>query len=306
MKYILKVLEICQVISILLATIYSGETVAQTMNVGFVEIPQQLNIITSNHPTASFIRAATTEALTTKLQEAGTQLSYRLQLSDSVGVSSDYRVWSFRIRPLARFSNGAAVTVNDVVFSVNRCVRNDPKVVMLVRERRAKKDSQGEQWVELEIKKAPLDFYNGAELPLWLAQCPIYHKSSSQLFGSDFGLGTNAVSSGDYYIKEFREGKGYHLIALKDKLSSAKHIEIKGFSDPESALTAIRLGVVDLLFFNSEEFVEDPLVLDAIKKALIDETLAVSQCPNYIVILRKGLAFDCQSGIDVSSLYYQK
>lgn len=284
---------------------FAEKAVCQAISVGFVDVPQQLNIVSSTHPAAAFIRAATADALTVQQQDFLLQRSYRLQLSDSLEVSPNYRLWSFRIKPTARFANGVPIKAEDVVDSIERCIQRNSKIVVVANARKGQRFGS-EQWIDINVKKAPRSFYNAARLPIWLAGCPIYHRETAQLFGSHFGLGTNSVSSGSYYISDFREGKGYQLRAVDGSLTVNKHIEIKQFAASDRALTAVRLGDLDLLFLDSFDFERDSQVMEVAKKALTDETLVVSRCPNYIVILRKGLAFNCQSGIDISTLYYQK
>lgn len=279
---------------------------AELVNCGFVEIADQLDLTGATDPVARFVTAATSETLTVR-SAAGS--NFRLGLSDRLNVGADYRSWSFRINSAARFSNGQAITAEDAVYSIDRCAQKEAALALKSSARSQSGSLEREEWIDIQIETAPEAFVQSAILPVWLSNCPIYHKASSQLFADHFGYGTNIVSSGPYYLKSFKNGRSFQLLRWRrdrrDALSS-KELEIKGFDDVEAALLALRSGALDLLYLSAEQLAGPPSFSEVVEKAEKDSTLTVSPCVDDLVILRRGFAFNCQTGIDVSTLYYHQ
>ena len=289
MKHLL-VAVLATVLLIGVRSAWAGDSIT----LGFPEFEKTMNVLSSSHPAAVFIRRATVARLTDALPDN----SFRMMLSDSMTSSSDRLTWSFRISPLAVFSDRAPVLASDVEYSLTRCKeaglltgveRVDSEVVI--------GDGRSSQWVRVHLS-APADAKS--ELPLQLSACPILERHSSKIFGKDLGSGTNIVSAGEYAFADFKAGREITLRRLRSARShtsatGADNINLRAFKDSTGALAALRAGTIDAFLS------DDAPVIERAKK---DETLLALECPIYTVILRKGLKITCPEWAIASEIRY--
>lgn len=292
----MKILTIRAVVSCLVVFgLCAQAQAADSITLGFPEFDKGLNVLVSSHPAAAFIR----RAVLARLAESPTEGALRLTLSDSISSSADRRRWSFRISPLARFSDSRPVAGTDVEYSLMRCV--DSGIlhgVDKIESEAVVNIGRTSQWVHVEFG-SPVDVRT-AGFALELSRCPILERHSSTLFGKDLGEGTNLISAGEYAFADFKAGREIILKRQKQGLSQAAAvgadtISIRSFKDSSAALAALRAGTIDA--FLSEE-------APVIERAKKDETLLALQCPIYTVILRKGLKLPCPDTVIASEIRY--
>jgi ABC-type transport system substrate-binding protein len=259
---------------------------SQTLSIGFPEFPQQVDLLESEHPLAVFVRAASLGALVRQSPApTGSSLPVGLELSDSLSIQADGGVWSFRVSKRAFFSSGGRIQARDAVFSLKRCIAKHQLAGIVEVTARSVKNGLGneEGWVDLKLEAPQLK--PNQKFPANLASCPILEEQSAKLFGLDLGKGSNLVSSGAYVIRGFSAGREYTLARLNQLVRESPEVFVlRGFSEPEHGLSALRSGTLDAFFTTA------PGVLD---KARQDETLLISECAAYSVILRKGLVLPC-------------
>lgn len=267
---------------------------ADTLSLGFPEFDKSMNVLSSDHPAAAVVRRAVLARLTTTPRGDGV----RLLLSDSMSISADRKRWSFRISPLARFSDGKAVLGSDAEFSLRRCMQAGMfRGIEDVSAEVAVMSGRTSQWVHVQLIEPSK---NGAELSAQLSTCPILERRSSKIFGKDLGIGTNVVSAGEYAFADYKAGREIALRRLRPNQShagtaGADVITLRSFKDSGAALAALRAGTIDAFLS------EDQPVIERAKK---DETLLALQCPIYTVILRKGLHISCPEEIIASEIRY--
>ncbi|RIL11742.1 MAG: hypothetical protein DCC75_01800, partial [Proteobacteria bacterium] len=84
-----------------------------------------INWLDSETLVAELVRAGVGSGLVRKVSDRALNGSapwpVTLDLSDSMNVSQDQKLWSFRLRADLSFRNGESVSGDDVVFSLERC-----------------------------------------------------------------------------------------------------------------------------------------------------------------------------------------
>ncbi len=108
-------LGIIVVIAVLLSACGTGLGAATVVKVGWNGEPDTLNpgmaVLSESFSIFSLIYDT--------LYELNLDGTYRLSLAESVDVSEDGRVWTFKMRDAVEFSDGKPVTAEDVAFSFN-------------------------------------------------------------------------------------------------------------------------------------------------------------------------------------------
>lgn len=197
--------------------------------------------------------------LTGSLDE--TSSAYGL-LAEEVKVSPDGLTASFRLRPNAKFHNGAAVTAQDVLYSFD--ILNGPFTLpgyktMLAEVASVKVISP--LVIEFRFKTA------NKELPLTVGSLPIFsqqwgmEKGSNKAKPFDKIVMDIPIGSGPYKIGDYKFGKD--ITYIKDKNYWAKDlnvrkghfnfekITVKIYKDNTARLEALKAGEFDLMRFFS-------------------------------------------------------
>jgi ABC-type transport system substrate-binding protein len=289
--------SLCEIfIQICVALVGVSPAFADPFSMGVPEVDGPLNILETQHPAAMIAREASVGGLTRLVgDEKGSSVhQVKLMLADNYDVSADHSIWKFRVRGSARFVNGQPVLADDVRFSLERCMTLG--LTPWLKQTSIEKDVKGaDELVRLNVDTADTQLL--AQIPELVSRCPIVEEASSKLFGNELGIGTNLVGTGPYRIVENLRNRRIRLLKSGEALNGPgpSEIELRTFSDPGHGLTALRTGTLDLLF------TEDPVTLDKAKK---DETLSLSKCSIYNVVLRRGLSFSCAGSFDFKSLRY--
>ena len=128
-------------------------------------------------------------------------LSPRPQMVAGHTVSSDGLVWEFTLRDGAKFSDGAPVTVEDVLWSFEKLGTDGSPRYATAWKKIAKAEKTGDRKVKFTFTE--LD----REMPLILGLRPILEKA--QWEGKDFTATTleAPIGSGPYTVAEFEPGK---------------------------------------------------------------------------------------------------
>ena len=181
---------------------------AESVSIGVPDFPKDLEYLDSRHPLALIARSAVLAPMI-EVSPAGTT-SLRLRLAAQMVTSADHRTLSLLVQREAHFQNGRSVSAEDIAYALGRCrekgrlpgvveisVRTPPSTA------RASLLTPVQSWVDL---RGMADAAQVKTLLAALAQCPIFEKKSAQLFGVDFGHGTNLVGSGPFRLREYRSG----------------------------------------------------------------------------------------------------
>jgi hypothetical protein len=121
-----------------------------------------------------------------------------------------------------------------------------------------------------------------------LASCPVIERQSGELFADQLGVGSNVVGSGRFKIASVDPGREYHFEQVRFGTTKTKRIVVRALKDGTHALTALRSGTVDAIFFDSAE---------VLSKASSDQTLLISECSGYKFVHRRALRVECRGQI---------
>jgi peptide/nickel transport system substrate-binding protein len=121
-------------------------------------------------------------------------------LAESWDVSDDGSVYTFHLRPDAKFSDGSPVTADDVVFSVKRAAAEDSLVFWTFE---AMKDIEAvdPQTVKITLNGPAAPFAN--DIALWGAS--IVKKDSAEAGTADGGL--SLIGSGPFILDSWQKGE---------------------------------------------------------------------------------------------------
>lgn len=286
----------------ILSVFFCGSVAAENFALGFTDLGFDDSVLDSEHFASVLIRRATTETLIGfKEGDSGGIPNFRLTLSDSFTTSSDKSKWSFRLRQGLHLTNGNPLSTSDILYSLERCRLHG----MFSEIREVSSRVVGEYpllprtWVDLTLKDAAPDAAVIRPLVQSLQRCPVVEASSSTLFQGDLGKGTNLVGAGRYFISNFSTARGIELRRVYgdgEERKGAEMVEIRGFSEPKQALTALRTGSLDVMMTNSP---------DIITLSQSDTTLEMMPCNGETAVLRKGLAFSCRNDFSLLDMKYR-
>lgn len=270
---------------------------AEVLTLGVPEFGENINFLSDKSLAAVYVRRAGMGRL---IEAKPGNSPFELVLADRFTASSDYHQWKFRLPAIARFSNGLPVQVDDVIESLERCQRSGilERGLKLETEERsaASKVLDGGSWLSLTISPA----VDPRVVQNQLADCPILERGAAHLFGPELGEGTNFVSTGEYRLLDFKAGRELTLVRTsqiqgKQRRQSADTIVVRGFKEPESALTALRVGTIDAFITGD---------VTVLKRVHGDETLASFPCGEFTQVHRKGLSISCPEHFVASSVQY--
>ena len=264
------------------------------ISIGVPSFDKEVNFLTSKSLAAQVARSGLTRSLT-RLKSGG-YVPYSLDLADNMTVDSGFDSVSLRIARGRSFFNETLIEPKDVLYSVNRCLETGTisNISSVSLERKESKLLKGD-WLKMVLEKPSPEATS--DLPLQLARCPIVDAESSNLFGSKLGKNTMMVSSGDFIIGMMRAGRTFemHRVVRQSVRRGPSVVEVRGFSEPDRALTALRLGTVDMVFIDKES---------TLARAREDETVLISSCFGRTAVIRKGLKLICDQVLNIESIAY--
>ncbi|MCB0329194.1 MAG: hypothetical protein KDD70_06010 [Bdellovibrionales bacterium] len=259
-------------------------------------------------PYSEVLRSLSAPPLVSAVQEGDGSAPRIEGLSFVKSLSSDpeKNLTELVIREEIFFSNGSELKARDVAFSLERCsdshvasgeAANESEDALNRREKIIKQvHVVGD--ARLQIEGDTVGVFR------LLAACPVYERSSGQVFGKELGSSNFYIGLGPFQIDIIRPEIRVGLRKVKDAwtnvsrhsvLQFVDEVEVRAMPDARRALTALRFGSVDLVF------TEDSEVRNV---AILDETLATGECRGHGVIYRKGLRLECGDVKWVARLRY--
>ncbi len=237
------------------------------------------NYFTTDHPFSKVILDSTTHPL---IRSKAGHSDISMLIADKINLSSES--WELKIKEDLKFSNKNPIAVMDVIWSLSRCKNSG--LFQNTSEFKPQDSS-----VVLKFKQKPDYEKTMSEISV----CPVLEQKSSEIFAYDFGVGTNLVSSGNYFISNFKEGKSINLRLSKQSQNVRRpdEVELRLFQNAEEGLTALRTGA--LVIFFSED-------LSVLEKAESDQTLKTGQCEEFRYASRKDFLYNCNDSFDISML----
>ena len=174
-------------------------------------------------------------------------------VAESWTTSADGKVWTFKLRANAVWSNGDPVKASDFVFSLRRLVDKETAAEyasMLFPVLNAESINKGEKKLEelgvKAIDDRTLEVTLGAPTPYFLqmlthqTMSPV-HPASVAKFGKDFSKPENAVVNGPYLVKEVVPNSYVRLVKNpKFREAALVKIDVVNYVPTEDRSTGLR------------------------------------------------------------------
>lgn len=165
-----------------------------------------------------------------------TDLQIGYDLATDVQVSQDGMIWTVTIRDDVKFTDGEALTAEDVAFTYNT----------------VKATSSVNDFTMLEeavaVDDTTVEFHMATPYSIWPYTMAIVGIVPEHAYGSDYGQ--NPIGSGRYMLKQWDKGQQVILEANPDYYGEEikmKKITIL-FMDEDAAFAAAKAGQVDLAY----------------------------------------------------------
>lgn len=172
-------------------------------------------------------------------------------IADSVKTDADRTFVEFTIDPDARFSDGTAITRNDVIFSMNLLKEKARPLYQRWIGEVTNIEKTGERGIRFTLAKDA-----GRELPLLLALLPILPEHATDAANFDKSTLKPMIGSGPYVIDRVDPGT---LIVLKRNpdywarnkpskrgFDNYDEIRINYYRDPNTMFEAFKKGLIDV------------------------------------------------------------
>ena len=281
-------LAIILVTTTLLSACAAGKRAAAIVKVGWTGEPDTLNpgmaVLTESYSIFNLIYDT--------LYELNLDGSYRLSLAESVNVSEDGKVWTFKLRNGVMFSDGEPLTAEDVVYSLNLYSQHSEDFIFLPQYTTyfdsVAAPSKDEVVITLTeaIPNMESQLYGLYVLPkhIWetIADPTLTDIPLDQLVGS-----------GPFRITEYVKGQYIHLESQQDHFYYQPHIggvEFRIYSDVSSMVQALTDKEIDLIAdlpvgavsaldgFDAVQVVAGPPVSPNVSDIILNQ-ISPEQCP---------------------------
>ncbi len=267
---------------------------AQGLSIGVPKFDGDADFLSASSPAALLLRRATCQPLI----ERGAHGVPRPVVADVMQVDPAFTRWSFRLRSGVQFSNAAAVSGDDITYSLTRCAQNSTALnsIKKVSKREVRLQSElRELWIDIE---AAVSEDERRDFPYRLADCPIIEKQSAEIFGADLGRGVNFLASGRFVPTLFKRGREVELRrygSTPEDRDSASTLTIRSVEGESQIISALRLGTLDA-------YLGAPELVPGIPNG--EETLVRLECGKFTMLKRRGLSITCVPEIELSNLRY--
>lgn len=269
--------------------------------VGVPQFDPHGNIVRDNDLVFQLLRNSVSDPIV-RIKSSEKRSGVSLVLADSFQVNEDLTVWSYRIREGALFSNGQPLRGIDVCDSVIQCGKGNAKkefTLTTCSVRAHQLEASSREWIDLAFGITLDASERQQAVTEFLQQCPIFEKRSRELFSGDYGDGVNILGVGEYRLSGIQPGKEYRMERYQwntlGRAAPQQLVTLRGFKSMRDALSALRAGTISM-FFNT-----DPEIVSVVSG---DETLRISHCVGNEIVYRRGIEFECQHGVRLSSVIW--
>jgi peptide/nickel transport system substrate-binding protein len=166
---------------------------------------------------------------------------YQLEkiLAEEVTPNADATVWTVRIKPDVVYSDGAPVTADDVVFSINRIIdpknpKNSSAMFTDLKPNGIKKID--DKTVEFTLEKPNAIFYEALA------------SRESNIVRSDFDV-KNPIGTGPFKLKSYTPGQQIVFVPNENYWGEGPYVDeltIIEFADPLARVNALLSGAIDI------------------------------------------------------------
>jgi peptide/nickel transport system substrate-binding protein len=196
-------------------------------------------------------------------------------LAESYDVSPDGRVYTFKLRPTAKFCDGSPVTAEDVKFTFDRAMEKDSRVLWQF-PNKPSVEALDPATVRITLDKANVAF--ARYLTLWGTH--VLSKSYTEKVGVQ-EMGQKPLGSGAFCMDRFVKGQVTILKRNPGYWDAGKpyldEVELRFVQDENAAVLQLRSGQVDVAmsvpFSQAESLKRAPGVVPAM--VTLDATAAI-------------------------------
>jgi ABC-type transport system substrate-binding protein len=197
----------------------------------------------------------------------------------SFAVSENADLWQVALPTKASFSNGNPLLASDIKRSfefyqseARKTLQNkntekeNPAVpsrvissllniaeIKIIESSAAYATQALEEKLEFKLKNSDLEF------GLNVLTLPVLETKSGELFGSSYLTGTNVIAAGPYLLSSNRPREGVILSSSTTTGSTngySESIELRFFDDAQAALSALRVGAIDVIAIPTAKLIE--------------------------------------------------
>ena len=258
--------------------------------------------------------------------DAGGNASIVPSLAESWEVSNDGRVYTFHLRDGVTFSNGSALTSQDVLYSFTRVLTHpdscNQNIVEIVKGAYRLENGETDQLEGFEVL-SDLDFTITLEQPfeaflacLSMPGASIMDEETTEAAGDRFGHDPDCtVGTGPFVLREWEAGRGMLLTANENCWSGAPNcagLDWRFATEPEEIRVMFENGELDILNLDdvgssSEFFLHGDIYQDRLYEvqriAITYIALNESKGPLADVRVRKALQYALDRSLLLDVVY---
>lgn len=263
---------------------------ARKISVAFDQFPNPLQLL-SDDPASRVLRSLVAQPLF----RGGEDGKIVHILTDGLSRDSRNGTLSVRLRKKIHFSNGRSIEVVDILDSFKRCREkaHDANIGTFTSRMTLFSDDVIDTWLDFHIEND-----EASKLTVtFIENCPILDSGNGVIFGEEFGVGSNIIAAGEFYISNFKSGMNYTLSrsSVFPERKGAPEIEVVHATEPRKSLSLLRSGSIDALITDDK---------GSIDSALEDSTLQIEPCYGKTLIKRRTLRFFCPQSYELKDVGY--
>ncbi|GAB4578200.1 MAG: ABC transporter substrate-binding protein [Anaerolineales bacterium] len=236
-----KIFPILLTLVFLLTACRGSSESTNLLRIGWAGSPDTLN------PGTAVLTEAYTifEAVYDSMYQLGLDGNYSLELAESVDVSADGTVWTFKIRPGITFHDGQPLTAEDVAFSYNFYQANaDFPFLNVYTSYFSSVEAPDANTVVITLSEA-IPNMESQLIFLYVLPKHIWESVSPTEFEN-----VDMIGSGPFKMAEYSPNEFVHLAANKDHFLNPPKVDeivFQTFENQDALVQAIRTGQVDMI-----------------------------------------------------------
>ena len=175
--------------------------------------------------------------------------TFKLGVADSVAVSEDGKVYTFKLHPDIKFHDGEALTAKDVAFSLNLYKAHaDFPYLNFYTTAFERIEAPDESTVVLTLNEA-IPNLESQLLALYILPEHIWSQYAEGNAAAEFE-NLEMIGSGPFKLKEYQQNEFVHFVANKEHFQTPPKIDeviFQTFGNEDALVQALQTGQVDMI-----------------------------------------------------------